>query len=179
MIVEPLRMLTDWFNGTLKDAAGVDQGILAQLARLPVDPGEQKPGLKAVLDVTRSEDLAAGRVPSGSLPFVAVMLEGPQVADPEVSTIYRDINRFKCSARYVVAATDQKTSFSQALIMLRAIVASYHQFTRSENNQVRVRNLVIVGGSAGVTFGPAYQALEGANQTAAAVFEMTVRDAAP
>jgi len=182
LILEGIRLLTDWYSGLLKDAAGQDQSINTWLAKVPLDAQDKRPDrIVAVLDPTRNAKVARGEPdPAVKFPIILVGQSSPGDFEGQVRTLppqaVRDANATFLVA-YVTQKHDSEVADAMSWYTLRAIVASTQTFLLDSNQLQRVRNTMEIRNCQRIRFGPTLQGIGAGVIRGVVELDLQLRDA--
>lgn len=148
---EPIRGLTDWLRGDLKDHLNVDQGIAAQLTKLTaaglVDVGDVLPTvLKAnIVDETRDNEAARRAFNKDrATPLVVVLTPNDFAIAGEVQTVHTDADAYQMLVGWLVKAPGTAAALTQVYYGMRATRRSLGQWHKNENQPKRKRNDILL-----------------------------------
>lgn len=165
MILELVRSLTDWLNdGT--------NGLVAQLALIPLDGADVAPAVGMIADETRNNMVAEQRLPS--TPGVAVNVQQIPLLDGEVQTITRD-GVAEVLIRIGRAAADTDNATRDSSYILRAAIRSLRLY----NSDTRSRNQIQIFSCTHLAIKPLWAPLDDTVVTGAVVGRWEFRDCAP
>jgi hypothetical protein len=172
MILETLRIVTDWMNHPV-------HGLNAQLPGIARDAGDPQPPLVlTIVDPTRDKRCAKFDTPV-NLPAVYVHLDGPVTGQGEIPTVFRDFDSASLGIRYLVRNPDTEEAARDTLYTLRAIVRSLRELLKDANADSRNRNGVYIQTATRLDYGPWQEAVGDATATGVVVFTLNVRDKTP
>lgn len=173
MILEPIRIISDWLNSDVKGFNDVVKDIPCDLD----DVNLRKP-CAFIADSSRDDRVARMDDPP-SVPALYVTSDGPLNAEGEVKTIYRDSDTTSVAIRYVMKGCDTAAANAQVMYALRAVVRSLRELMRNENAPSRTRNGIYIESCLNLTFGRVEEGAGSSVVAGAVVAVFKVRDKSP
>lgn len=171
MIVETLRAVTDAL------ATG-SYGVNYQISNLTVESGDSAPPeLVAVVDETRSDEVAVGRYPS-TLPALMVTLEGNPTLQGDVVSDSRD-GEVSVLIRYIVSESDTSKSVTDSYNTMRAVLRTLKEFNSNTQAQARLRNGIQIVECLSIEMVQTFKNIDDAYVTGAVTARFRVRDCEP
>jgi hypothetical protein len=165
MILEVLRLVTDWLNDQ-------NTGLVAQLALIPYDDGDVPPAVGTIADETRDPNVALQLLPSS--PGVAVNIQQIPQLDGEVATVSRD-GMAQVLIRVGRDSADTQHAVRDTSYILRALIRSLRLF----NASTRSRNAIDVYSCERLAIRPVWTPIDDTIVTGAVVAHWQFRDNAP
>lgn len=172
MLLETSRILADWLDdGTY--------GVNAKLPAVTLDGTDSVPANVTVVDETRDDDVALGRLP-GTLPCVAVSVQEVEYADPLQPHVTGQVSgKVTVLIRYGQRVVDSGTGLSDASYTLRAVMMSLRELHTNEQAAARTRGDVVLISCDDVRQVPLTQEVGDAWVTGAVRATYTMYDLAP
>ena len=172
MLLETNRILADWL-------ADVTNGVNAKLPDVPLDGADLVPANVTVVDETRNDDVALGRLPD-TLPCVAVSVQEIEYADPVQPHVTNEVSaRVTVLVRYGQRTVDGSTGLSEASYTLRAVLMSLRELHTNEQAAARARGSVHLISCEDLRQVPLTQEIDDAWVTGAVRATYTIYDLAP
>jgi hypothetical protein len=169
MILETLRMVTDWLNdGT--------NGVNAMLATMPLDAADSAlpTNLVTISDATRDGNVARKRLPA-TLPGIGVMaLE--QSHDATNISVGDDEGEIRIAIRLGFTNAQSEQAVRDSSYYVRAILKSFRRFTSNSDPLVRQRNSVYLEGAHDVKSAMLWEVVDDSIITGAVVVGFHTRD---
>lgn len=165
---ELIRIVADW----LEDGTN---GVNAQLALVPRDGGDPQPGNVTILDETRDNRPARGRVPEDGTPVVTVAMQG---ATHLTETVTDDgFLAAELVIQYAAKNLDAWKAKRDGNTTLRAVAWSLRKLRRTDGNAAaRLRNSVALIGIDPVRFDPWFERVEDTLVVGTLTVPVTARD---
>ncbi|MFN2327032.1 MAG: hypothetical protein ABR551_14300 [Gemmatimonadales bacterium] len=135
MLLECNRILADWL-------ASVTTGVNVKIPLVPLDGADTAPANVTVVDETRNDDVALGRLPD-TLPCVAVSVQEIEYQDPVQPHVTDQVTaRVTVLIRYGQRVIDGSTGLTDASYTLRAVLMSLRELHTNEQAAARARGSV-------------------------------------
>jgi hypothetical protein len=165
---ELVRIVADW----LEDAT---YGVNAQLDLVPRDNGDAQPADVTIVDETRDNRPARGRVPEGDGPVVTVAMQG---LTHMTETVMEDgYLAADIVVQYAAKNVDAWKAKRDGNYTLRAVAWSLRRLRRTDANAAaRVRNSVAVIALDPVRFDPWFERVEDTLVVGTLTVPVTARD---
>lgn len=135
MLLECNRILADWLaHGTF--------GVNAKIPGVPRDGADTVPPNVTVVDETRNDSVAMGRLPS-TLPCVAVSVQEIEHSDPVQPHVTNEVAaKVTVLIRYGQRIVDEDKGLTDASYTLRAVLRSLRELHTNEQAAARARGSV-------------------------------------
>lgn len=170
MLLETLRMVTDALNSAT-------YGVNTKLSGLSIDSGDSIPtSLAAIVDQTRSQDVAVGRYPA-EFPCLVVSLNGDTQLNGFLYSDVRDGN-VSVVIRYITQAENMATGVSEGFYVLRAVQQTLADFVSNDQAADRSRNNVQILEMTELVHRQMFENIDDANVVGALQTTFKVRDIA-
>ena len=130
MFLEVVRSLTDWLNDPTN-------GLVAQLAFIPLEAGDVAPTVGTIADETRNDVVAQGRIPGDN--GLAINTQEMPMMDGEVQTVTRD-GQAKVLMRFGVNSQNTANAVRDTSYVLRAGIRSlrFYNTSSQQRNSIQI-----------------------------------------
>ncbi len=173
MILEPIRMVTDWL-------ADEDNGVNTHLLTIDVDADDQAPTpVRLVADETRDDWVARKDTPV-THPALVITMDAPFTMARKVATgQYREADDVVVAIRYIRSDHETAAAIRDTLYTLRAVVSSIEVLMGNDNLPARTRNQVCITDLTSISQLLVFEAVGNSAVTGAVLLSLEVRDLDP